>query len=103
MSDASNERPVRVRVRARIHGRVQGVWFRGATQEQARRHGVTGWVRNRPDGAVEVLFEGTPDAVALLMAFVRRGPPAAQVARVEALDEDPDLPLGPPPEDALRL
>ena len=103
MSEGRSERPARVRVRARIHGRVQGVWFRAATQEQARRHGVSGWVRNRPDGAVEALFEGTPEAVALLVAFVRRGPPAAQVARVEELEEDPELPLGPPPEGAQRL
>jgi len=103
MNEGRSERTARVRLRALIHGRVQGVWFRAATQEQARRRGVTGWVRNRPDGAVEALFEGESEAVAELIAFVRRGPPAAQVARVEALDEDPDLPLGPPPDGALRL
>ena len=103
MSEGHRERRSRIRVRTRIHGRVQGVWFRAATQEQARRHGVSGWVRNRPDGAVEALFEGTPEAVALLVAFVRRGPPAAQVARVEELEEDLEIPLGPPPEGARRL
>jgi acylphosphatase len=76
-----------VRVRARIHGRVQGVWFRGATAEQARLQGVAGWVRNCADGAVEAVFEGPPEAVAALTAFVRRGPPAARVERVELRDE----------------
>jgi acylphosphatase len=80
----------RVRRRAVIRGRVQGVWFRGATEEQARRRGVDGWVRNRPDGSVEAVFEGAPDAVAALVEFVRRGPPAARVERVEELEEPPE-------------
>jgi acylphosphatase len=79
----------RVRRRAVIYGRVQGVWFRGATEEQARSRGVDGWVRNRPDGSVEAVFEGPPDAVAALLAFVRRGPPAARVERVDELEEAP--------------
>jgi acylphosphatase len=79
----------RVRRRAVVHGRVQGVWFRGATQEQAQRRGVDGWVRNRPDGSVEAVFEGAPDDVAALVAFVRRGPPAARVERVDELEEAP--------------
>jgi acylphosphatase len=79
----------RVRRRAVIYGRVQGVWFRGATEEQARSRGVDGWVRNRPDGSVEAVFEGPPDAVAALLAFVRRGPPAARVERVDEQEEAP--------------
>lgn len=78
-----------MRVRVRIRGRVQGVWFRGATQEQARRHGVDGWVRNCDDGAVEAVFEGAAQAVAALLAFARRGPPAARVESVEELPETP--------------
>lgn len=103
MSEGESTPPARVRVRAVIHGRVQGVWFRGATQKQARRHRVVGWVRNRSDGAVEALFEGPPEAVAKLLVFVRRGPPAARVARVEEVAEDPAIPLGPHPEGAWIL
>lgn len=87
MSDASGPEPSRVRVRARIRGRVQGVWFRGATAEEARRQGVDGWVRNCPDGDVEAVFEGRPESVAALVAFVRRGPPAARVERVDLGEE----------------
>ena len=87
MSDASA--PHRVRVRARIRGRVQGVWFRGATAEEARRQGVDGWVRNCPDGAVEAVFEGRPESVAALVAYVRKGPPAARVESVEIGEEAP--------------
>jgi len=86
MSDAPADRR---RVRVLIRGRVQGVWFRGATQEQARRCGVDGWVANRADGAVEAVFEGAPDAVAALLAFARRGPPAARVTEVEEVGESP--------------
>ena len=89
MSDAGGSGSARVRVRARIRGRVQGVWFRGATAEEARRRGVDGWVRNCPDGAVEAVFEGLPESVAALVAFVRRGPPAARVEHVELGAEAP--------------
>lgn len=89
MSDAPGAPPERVRVRARIHGRVQGVWFRAATQQQARLHGVAGWVCNRPDGAVEAVFEGPAHAVAELVAFVHRGPNGAHVTRVEQTEETP--------------
>jgi acylphosphatase len=88
MSDAKAS-PARVRVRARIRGRVQGVWFRGATADEARRQGVDGWVRNCADGAVEAIFEGRPESVAALVAFVRRGPPAARVESVELGEESP--------------
>jgi acylphosphatase len=72
-----------VRARAVVSGRVQGVWFRGATRERALELGVTGWVRNLPDGRVEALFEGDPDAVESALAFVERGPRAARVSGVE--------------------
>ena len=71
-----------VRAHVSITGKVQGVWFRGATQEQARRIGVHGWVRNRLDGAVEAEIEGPPARVEQLIAWVRRGPPLARVAHV---------------------
>jgi acylphosphatase len=79
----------RTRLRVVVHGRVQGVWFRGATEEQAHLHRVAGWVRNRPDGCVEAVFEGAPADVEALAAFVRRGPPAARVERVETHVEAP--------------
>ena len=77
----------RIRRRIRVCGRVQGVWFRGATRDEALRRGVAGWVRNLPDGSVEALLEGLADAVDAVIAFCRRGPPSARVERVEIEDE----------------
>ncbi len=71
-----------VRVRLLVRGRVQGVWFRGATQEEAHRLGVAGWVRNRPDGTVEAEVEGTREAIDALVAWAHRGPSAARVTDV---------------------
>jgi acylphosphatase len=86
--------PELVRRRVVVHGRVQGVFFRGATVERARALGLSGWVRNRRDGCVEAVFEGSPEAVAEAVRFCHGGPPAAQVARVEAFDEIPEGVLG---------
>ena len=61
-------------VQARVTGRVQGVSFRWYTQEQAQGLGVTGWVRNEPDGSVAAHVEGEPGAVDALVAWCRRGP-----------------------------
>jgi len=83
----SADRPEVQRKRVRIHGRVQGVWFRGSTQQRARELGVSGWVRNCPDGSVEAVFEGRADAVAAALAFCADGPPAARVTRVDVDDE----------------
>lgn len=63
-------------------GRVQGVSYRAATASEARRLGVVGWVRNRPDGSVELEAEGPDDRVAALLAWCEHGPPAARVERV---------------------
>jgi len=71
-----------VRVRLIIKGRVQGVWFRDSTRRQAVMFGVTGWVRNRPEGTVEVLAEGEENAVEKLVAWCRRGPSGARVDRL---------------------
>lgn len=81
--------PEVIRKRVRVFGRVQGVWFRGATQHNARALGVAGWVRNRADGSVEAIFEGPPARVAAV-AFCREGPPGAHVDRVEESDEAPE-------------
>ena len=75
------------RVRLRISGRVQGVWYRGATQAEARRLGVRGWVRNLHDGDVEALLEGENDAVRKLVAWCRRGPTGARVINVTETEE----------------
>ena len=74
------------RVRAIVSGRVQGVSYRASTVDEARRLGLVGWVRNRVDGTVELEAEGTPDAVAALLAWCNDGPPHARVDRV-AIEE----------------
>jgi acylphosphatase len=65
-----------------VIGRVQGVFFRRAAADQARELGVTGWARNLPDGAVEIVAEGTRDSLESLAAWAHRGPPAAKVVEV---------------------
>ena len=79
-----------IRRRAIVHGRVQGVFFRDTTRRQAAARGVTGWVRNRPDGTVEAVFEGEPDAVDRLLAVAGVGPPGARVDRVDTVEEEPE-------------
>ncbi len=76
------------RVRAVISGRVQGVWFRGWTVDEATARGLSGWVRNCRDGTVEAVFEGAPEAVDAMVAACRTGPPAARVDHVERLAHD---------------
>jgi acylphosphatase len=72
------------RVHLEIHGLVQGVGFRYATLREARRLGLSGFVRNRRDGAVEVVAEGPETATSALAAFAHRGPAGARVDRVVA-------------------
>ncbi len=69
--------------RLRIHGRVQGVWFRESMRLEAERLNVTGWVRNTADGAVEAVIQGPSEAVEALIEWARSGPPLARVERVE--------------------
>jgi len=73
-----------------IHGRVQGVFFRHATRERAVAHGVSGWVRNLPDGAVEAVLEGPREAVERLVRFCETGPRHAYVDRVDVQSEEPE-------------
>jgi acylphosphatase len=73
-----------------VHGHVQGVFFRDSCRREANARGVAGWITNRPDGAVEAVFEGDPDDVAALVEFCRRGPRGADVGSVEETSEDPE-------------
>jgi len=77
------------RRRVVVHGMVQGVFFRESCRQEAQRHGVVGWVTNRPDGAVEAHFEGDPAAVETMVAWAGHGPRHANVERVETWDEEP--------------
>ena len=79
-----------ISVRVIIEGRVQRVWFRGWTLEQASNRGLRGWVRNRRDGAVEALFTGPGAAVEEMIAACRQGPPAARVAKISRFPAEDD-------------
>ena len=78
-------------VHVSVAGRVQGVGFRDSLRAQALRLGVRGWVRNRRDGSVEAVFQGEAAAVDALLAWTRRGPPAARVDAVTARPASGDL------------
>lgn len=81
---------MRTAVRVRITGKVQGVWFRAWTCEQARVLGLDGWVRNLSDGSVEALFAGPPEVVERALAACHRGPPSARVALVTPTPVSPE-------------
>ena len=72
------------RLSARVMGRVQGVGFRAFTRRRARMLGLTGWVRNEPDGSVRLEAEGAPAALDDFTALLREGPPGARVEHVAA-------------------
>jgi acylphosphatase len=78
------------RKRVVVSGRVQGVFFRDTMRRRAEAAGVAGWVRNTPEGVVEAVFEGDPEAVDGLVEFSRRGPSRAEVASVDVTEEQPE-------------
>jgi acylphosphatase len=82
---------MRVARRLVLTGRVQGVGFRFFAEHAARVEGLGGWVRNRPDGSVEVFAEGEAESVSRFEAKLRRGPAGARISRVDVAD---DLPSG---------
>jgi acylphosphatase len=79
-----------IRRRVVVRGHVQGVFFRDTCRREARRLGVTGFVRNADDGTVEAVFEGDPDPVATMVDWVHAGPDHARVSRVEVVAEEPE-------------
>ncbi len=79
----------RARAHVHIRGRVQGVNFRYHTMRQARAAGLSGWVRNLPDGRVEAIFEGAKSAVEQLVDWCRAGPSSAQVDHLDVTWETP--------------
>jgi acylphosphatase len=85
---------MRVTRRVRIHGRVQGVFYRGWSVDNARELRLDGWVRNRRDGSVEMLLAGSEEAVDAMIARCRDGPPAARVERIEVSESDEAAPAG---------
>ncbi|HAI98910.1 TPA: acylphosphatase [Candidatus Peribacteria bacterium] len=73
----------------KITGHVQGVFFRANTRSRARTWGVVGWIRNNPDGTVEVFAQGSEDSLKKMEEWCKTGPPAAVVESVTALDAKP--------------
>ncbi|PSG98139.1 acylphosphatase [Thermoplasmatales archaeon SW_10_69_26] len=74
-----------------VTGKVQGVYFRDTTRKTAAKHGVDGWVRNLPDGRVEAVFQGEPDAVDAMVEFCHEG---SSAARVDSVEVEPAEDLG---------
>jgi len=83
---SENKRTVHVR----IEGRVQGVGYRAFVETRAAELGLTGWVRNRRDGSVEAVLQGSPDAIEAVLDACRAGPPASRVARLDIIGEGVD-------------
>ncbi len=79
-----------IRRRVIVRGRVQGVFFRDTTRRRAAEAGVSGWVTNRADGAVEAVFEGDAEAVERLVRFASEGPRGAAVEEAEVSEEQPE-------------
>jgi acylphosphatase len=80
---------LRVRAHVFVTGKVQGVYYRQNTMETAKAHGVSGWVRNLPDGRVEAVLEGDDSKVKSVVDWCKKGPPRAEVGNVEVKFETP--------------
>ena len=80
-------------VRVQVHGRVQMVWFRSWTQQRAQDLDLSGWVRNCADGSVEAVFRGSAERVDQMIQACHKGPPMAEVERVDVIDHTD--PVGP--------
>jgi acylphosphatase len=78
-----------IRARARVRGRVQGVFFRAEAQARARSLGISGWVRNAADGSVDAVFEGDSEQVESMIEWCRRGPRGASVDGVDVDYQEP--------------
>ena len=78
----------KIRMHLIIEGRVQGVWFRESTRREAASLGVSGWVRNRPEGTVEVVAEGMEEKVKKLVSWCHHGPSSALVREVYEKEEE---------------
>jgi len=85
----------RIALHLQIHGRVQGVAYRYSMTREANALGLSGWVRNRRDGSVEAVLAGPETTVSQLLEWARRGPPAAQVERIEQAPWSGEFPSGP--------
>ncbi|MEV7382139.1 acylphosphatase [Streptomyces lydicus] len=79
-----------IRRRVVVSGNVQGVFFRDTCRRMASGLGVAGWVRNLPDGTVEAVFEGEPEAVQRMVEWAHEGPPMARVDAVSVHEEEPE-------------
>jgi acylphosphatase len=78
------------RVRIRVYGRVQGVFYRATAQRKAAELGLKGWVRNLPDGGVELLCEGPGEDLEAMAAWCRTGPSGARVDRIDLSWDEPN-------------
>ena len=94
MTDDLAQQPPLRSVRCRVEGRVQGVFFRSSTVKEADRLGVRGRVRNLEDGAVEVVAQGEPDAVAALVEWLWQGSRLSRVTAVTVADTEPNTLMG---------
>ena len=80
---------MKTNVYVKIHGKVQGVWFRASTKQKAEQLGLTGWVRNTDDGCVEAVFEGGEKQVQDMIQWCYQGPPLSKVKNVEVKNQNP--------------
>jgi acylphosphatase len=84
---------MKVRRHLFVEGRVQGVFYRASAQREGVRLGLSGWVKNLPDGRVEILVEGEEKAVEEFLSWCRKGPPLAKVTRIVVEEDRSDQPL----------